>query len=285
MQRRSGLGLEEEHFTTARRVLEEVAAEHSDVGMGRGVLRADLMSAWQDAGLATDEGRGYHMLTHFLSTGVAAYGPWRDEGETAVVLAEQWLPHGSGLEGTFGGDETAAIAELALRYFTTHGPASVRDLSWWSKLPMGRINDAMGQVEDQLEHGWADATGALHTEASSAKGGDGEKLHFRPGLIEEYAEHQKEAMAELLLPGFDELVLGYRDRLFLMDEDRHRALVPGNNGVFKRAAIRRGEVVGTWSRTGAAGKRRLALAELAAVSPTQKKRFEKLFQAFPYTLA
>lgn len=282
--RRAGLGLEEEHFTTARRVLEDLAGEHSEAGYGEGVLRSELMAAWQGAGLATDGGRGYHVLTHLISTGVAAYGPWRDEGETAVVLAKQWLPHGSDLEGTFGGDRTAAIAELALRYFTTHGPASVRDLAWWSKLPMGRIREALPQVEDQLESGWADAAGALHADAAAARGGDGEQLWFRPGLADEYAERQKETMAELLLPGFDELVLGYRDRLFLMDPERHQALVPGNNGVFKRAAIRRGEVVGTWGRSGGAGKRKLALQELADVSDAQRRRFEKLFRAFPYTV-
>ena len=64
----------------------------------------------------------------------------------------------------------------------------------------------------------------------------------------------------------------------------HQALVPGNNGVFKRAAIRRGEVVGTWGRSGGAGKRKLALQELADVSDAQRRRFETLFRAFPYTV-
>ncbi|MDN5822429.1 MAG: winged helix DNA-binding domain-containing protein, partial [Brachybacterium sp.] len=106
----------------------------------------------------------------------------------------------------------------------------------------------------------------------------------RPGLPEEYAARAKEAMTELLLPGFDELVLGYRDRLFLMDDDGHQSLVPGNNGVFKRAAIRRGEVVGTWTRKGAAGRRSLVLSELRSVSDAQRRRFERLFAAFPYTV-
>jgi hypothetical protein len=92
-------------------------------------------------------------------------------------------------------------------------------------------------------------------------------------------------MRELLLPGFDELVLGYRDRLYLMDQDRHHALVPGNNGVFKRAALRRGEMVGVWTRKGSAGKRTLVLAEQRPISETQRRRFEKLFTAFPYTVA
>ena len=114
--------------------------------------------------------------------------------------------------------------------------------------------------------------------------GLGERLFRRPGLREECAALEKEAMKELLLPGFDELVLGYRDRLFLMDEERHRALAPGNNGVFKRAALRRGELVGVWPRTGAAGRRKLVLQEARPVSDAQRRRFEKLFTAFPSTL-
>lgn len=289
LSRRGDLGLEEQHISRAEGILEELAANHSTPGVGQGVLRKDLLEAWDRAGIPTDSGRGYHVLVHLLSTGVAAYGPWRDN-ETAVVLARTWLPAGSDLEGTFNGDEDAAIAELALRYFTSHGPASVRDLAWWSKLPMGRIRAALPQAQERLESGYADARGQLHRDAASARdgasarGGAGEQLWWRPGLAEEYAEREKETMREMLLPGFDELVLGYPDRLYLMDEKRHRALVPGNNGVFKRAVVRRGEVIATWGRTGAAGRRRFALQELGTVSDAQRKRLEKQFATFPYTV-
>ena len=282
--RRGRLELEEHHQERAREVLEEIAAEQSVPGMGRGVLRKDLMAAWEAAGIRTDRGRGYHLLVEMITFGIAAYGPWRD-GETAVVLARTWLPAGSDLEGTFNGDRAAAAAELARRYLTSHGPAGERDLAWWSKLPLGTIRAVLPQIEDQLESGYADRHGRLHATADAARGGDGERLWWRPGLLEEYADAEKETMRELLLPGFDELVLGYRDRLYLMDEERHHALVPGNNGVFKRAALRRGEVVGVWSRRGAAGKRTLVLEELKDMSAAQRRRFERLFTAFPYSLA
>lgn len=283
ISRRGRLELEDHHVARAQEVLEAVATEHSVPGIGRGVLRKELLSAWEEAGIATGQGRGYHVLNELISAGVAAYGPWRD-GETAVVLAQEWLPAGTDLQGAFGGDEVAATAELALRYFTTHGPAGERDLAWWTKLPLRTIRAAIAQVQDRLESGYLDRTGRLHARAEEARGGDGQQVWCRPGLPEEYAARAKEAMTELLLPGFDELVLGYRDRLFLMDDDGHQSLVPGNNGVFKRAAIRRGEVVGTWTRKGAAGRRSLVLSELRSVSDAQRRRFERLFAAFPYTV-
>ena len=105
-----------------------------------------------------------------------------------------------------------------------------------------------------------------------------------PILRERADDLGRGASAPVLLPGFDEFILGYQDRLFAMTAEQHHRLVPGNNGVFKRAAIRRGEVVGTWGRSGGAGKRKLALQELADVSDAQRRRFEKLFRAFPYTV-
>ncbi|ATG50363.1 hypothetical protein CFK38_01605 [Brachybacterium vulturis] len=282
ISRRGHLELEDHHLQRAQQALEEIAAEQSVPGTGRGVLRRELTAAWEAAGIRTDQGRGYHLLAELISAGIAAYGPWRD-GETAVVLAESWLPAGSDLEGAFNGERTAAAAELARRYVTSHGPVGERDLAWWSKLPLGMIRAALPLIESELESGFADRDGRLHATAEAARGGDGERLWWRPGLVQEYAAAEKETMRELLLPGFDELLLGYRDRLYLMDPERHRALVPGNNGVFKRSALRRGEVVGLWSRKGTAGKRRLVLEELEEVSPTQRRRFEKLFAAFPYT--
>src|SRR5699024_228768 len=235
----------------AEEVLEDVAAEHSTPGAGRGVLRAELLETWQRAGIPTDRGRGYHLLTHLISTGTAAYGPWRGN-ETAVVLARTRLPAGSDLEGSFNGEEEAAIAELARRYFTSHGPASVRDLAWWSKLPMGRIRSALPQIEEHLETGFADTDGRLHRDAATARGG-GARVRWRPGRGGAGARRDEEARRGLLRPGFDELVLGYPDRLYLLGEARDRALVPGRTGVCKRAAGRRGQVVATWGRTGSGG--------------------------------
>lgn len=246
------------------------------------MLRAELQAAWEAAGVPVDQGRGYHLLAELIAGGDACYGPWREQ-ETAVVLARHWLPTGSDLAGTFDGDRTAAAAELARRYFTTHGPAGERDLAWWSKLPLRTIRAAMPLVEDRLESGVGDRDGRLHATAAKARGGTGEQLWWRPGLVAEYAQAERETMRELLLPGFDELVLGHRDRLFLMDEERHRALVPGGNGMFRRSAIRRGEVVGTWTRRGPTGRRELALSPLRPVSGAQLARFERLFAGFPVT--
>ena len=268
VKRRPQLGLEDSHVSRAADVLVGLAHDRSAPGRGTGVPRAELFDAWRTAGIDPTGGRGYHLLVHLISTGVAAYGPWTGE-DTAVVDAARWLPAGSTLSDRFDDDRVAATAELLSRYLHSHGPATLRDFAWWTKLPLRTIRSALPLIEDTVESGPIPGTE--------------ETAYWRPGLTEEYAAGEKDAMRELLLPGFDELVLGYPDRLTFMDAADHAALVPGNNGVFKRAAIRRGRVVGTWTRKGAAGRRSLSLTPLAAVSDAQRARFERLFAAFPYT--
>src|SRR5690606_39862629 len=73
VSRRGNLGIEARDVEQAREVLEEIAAPHSGPG-GRGVLRAELRSAWEAAGLRWDGGWGYHLLVELIAGGHAAYG-------------------------------------------------------------------------------------------------------------------------------------------------------------------------------------------------------------------
>ena len=47
-------------------------------------------------------------------------------------------------------DRADALAELALRYFTGHGPATERDLAYWATLTLGDVRRGRAQVQDLL---------------------------------------------------------------------------------------------------------------------------------------
>jgi hypothetical protein len=47
-------------------------------------------------------------------------------------------------------DRSEALAELALRYFTGHGPATERDLAYWATLPLGDVRAGLQQAAGQL---------------------------------------------------------------------------------------------------------------------------------------
>ncbi len=47
-------------------------------------------------------------------------------------------------------DRDEALAELALRYFTGHGPATERDLAYWATLTLSDVRRGLTQVRDRL---------------------------------------------------------------------------------------------------------------------------------------
>ena len=57
------------------------------------------------------------------------------------------------------------------------------------------------------------------------------------------------AGAGYLLPGFDEFLLGYKDRAAQLDAEHAGRVVPGANGVFRPMVVVGGQIVGTWART------------------------------------
>jgi hypothetical protein len=52
-----------------------------------------------------------------------------------------------------------------------------------------------------------------------------------------------------LLPGFDEYLLGYKDRSDVLATEHAGKVAPGGNGVFFPIIAVGGQVVGTWKRT------------------------------------
>ncbi len=226
------------------------------------VPRARIAEVWQEAGVAEIQGSVYHMLTHGVMSGTFCYGPLRD-GDHHVALCETWLPAGGGLEERFNGDRDAATAELLLRYLSSRGPATLRDFAWWSKLTLTQIRRAHALIADQLED-------------------IGEERYQRIGLSDEVAVVGRAASRPVLLPGFDEFILGYQDRLFALTEADHPKLVPGNNGVFRRSAVAGGRVVGFWKLAGTPARRRLDLTPLIPLAPRTAATFEKLFATFPF---
>ena len=48
-------------------------------------------------------------------------------------------------------DRDAALARLALRYFTGHGPATVKDLAYWATVTVTDVRRGLDAVRDQLD--------------------------------------------------------------------------------------------------------------------------------------
>lgn len=228
-----------------------------------GVSRQQLREHWEAHGIDTSQGVSYGIICHLIETGVLVYGA-HNGSDNNLALAASWLPANSGLEQKFNGDRISATAELLRRYLHSHGPATLRDFAWWSKLPQRDIKPAFGQLGAAVEIWGTDAAG--------------QPLYCRPGLRDEVATVESAALVTHLLPGFDEIVLGYEDRLTLLSAAEHQQLVPGNNGVFRRGMVYRGKMVATWKIE----KEQLRLDPFAPpLSSAAVTAAERTFKRFP----
>ena len=84
------------------------------------------------------------LLAHAELDGLICSGGVVDGEHTYALMAER-VPNPRRL------DRTEALAELALRYFTGHGPATERDLAYWATLTLTDVRAGLQQVRDQLD--------------------------------------------------------------------------------------------------------------------------------------
>src|SRR3954469_16492435 len=227
-KRRGKLGLEEADTERARELAVTALS-----GGGR-LARTALLQAFDDGGVATTGQRGYHLLWYLAQTGTLVLGPTAG-GEQLFVLTDEWIPKPRRLAGE------EALAELALRFFRGHGPATVADLARWAGLTLTAVRAGLALVRPQLAT--LDVDGTEHL--------------LDPETPELLARARDEARGLFLLPGFDELVLGYGDRSAVLDPAFADRIVPGGNGMFRPTVVHGGRVVGTWRRVGSGARRRI----------------------------
>lgn len=111
---------------------------------GKHVTRAVLKAALNKAGIAADDGvRLAHLLIRAELDGVVCSGP-RAGKQFTYALLEERVPPGKALTR----DE--ALAELTRRYFTSHGPATLQDFSWWSGLSTTDARHGMELYKPQM---------------------------------------------------------------------------------------------------------------------------------------
>jgi hypothetical protein len=179
-----------------------------------------MVAVLQSANIATDGNRASHILAHAELDGLICSGAVRNGKHTYTLLAER-LPQTS----TLTQDE--ALAALAKRYFTSRGPATLRDFTWWSGLPAGEARRALEMVKTDF--------------VSETVGGQ----TYWSAAINPPTEPLAEAAC--LLPAFDEFLIGYTDRSASITMDAPRRTV-SSNGIFWPVIVVNGQVVGLWKR-------------------------------------
>jgi hypothetical protein len=250
--RRARLDLDGATFERARSLATGALA-----GGGR-LRRDDLMAVWQEGGVETAGQRGYHVLWHLAQTGTVCFGPVRD-GEQSIVLVDEWITDQR------RPDREEALGELAERYFRGHGPATVKDLVRWTGLTARDARTGLALARPRLAR--------LDL--------DGVEYLLDPATPDLLAAHRSAAREVFLLPGFDELVLGYADRTATVPPAYADRIVPGGNGMFRPTVIAGGRAVGTWRHNGRGTKRTVTAEPFDTFPARVAQRIPAVYQALP----
>lgn len=193
---------------------------------GEHLTRSELMERLGKSGIRTDDLRSAHIMFGAELDGIICNGVRRGSQITYALLDERVSSAAS-----LPRDES--LARLALRYFTSHGPATVYDFSWWSGLTVTDTRRALEMVGSELEHETID-----------------DRTYWFP---EPSAKTTKKLRTINLLPAFDEFMVSYKERGASLDSAFTKAAITAN-GIFKPIIVRDGKVIGLWKRTLKKGK-------------------------------
>ncbi|MDR1078285.1 MAG: winged helix DNA-binding domain-containing protein [Propionibacteriaceae bacterium] len=209
---------------------------------GRALGREALLAEVADRGVELLDHWKYHLIWFLAQTGTLLFGPVAD-GEPLLVLADEWVAQPRQL----GREE--GLAELVARYLAAHGPARLEDMTWWSGLGKREIQAGLTLAGDRVIRVEA-ADGTAHWMTSGlADGTDEAGLANDSGAVAGPSDDTRVVAGPPtveLLPAFDELLLGYRDRSLTLDPAQAPLICPGGNGIFKPVVLVDGVCAGTW---------------------------------------
>jgi len=185
---------------------------------GKQLTRQELAAALGQAGISTEGLRLTFLLHRAELEGVIGSGARRGKQFTFALL-DELVPVSKTLER----DE--ALAELARRYFTSHGPATLQDFVWWSGLIAADARAGLEMVKSEFIQEVIDRRA----------------YWLSPSTI----TAKVASPTAYLLPPFDEYTVAYKDRSAILDpldtQQAKYALGP-------TIAVN-GQIVGTWNRT------------------------------------
>jgi len=206
------LELDETVFKKTNRIIEKSLQQKQ-------LTRTELMEILEKKGIVTNELRSAHIMLRAELDGIVCNGAKRGKQFTYALLNER-VPQQKKLV------KEEALAELALRFFKSHGPATLQDFAWWSGLTKRDALCGLNAVKHMLVS---------------------EEINNQVYWFTDPGFNEKKSSI-YLLPAYDEWLISYKDRTASLPQ-AYFSHVISRNGIFKPTIIVDGKVVGLWKRS------------------------------------
>jgi hypothetical protein len=199
---------------TADRAVAVVERALADEGP---LKREDLRDRVKAAGFMAEGRALVHLLFYASYRGLIVRGPVVGR-QHLFVRTKDWLGKQPRV------DRDKALAELARRYLAGFGPATDADLAYWAGLPLRDARAGLSAIASEL-------------------------TQHDDGLVDlARRAPAPEKLPQKLLPLWDDLLVGWKDKSALVGSDHVDRVFSG--GMIGPAATRAGRVVGRWSSAG-----------------------------------
>ncbi len=220
---------------------------------GKHLTRTELAAALEQAGIlraSDDRLRLTYLVMHAELEGLICSGAMRGKQHTYALLDERVPPAAQAVE------REEALVELIRRYFTSHGPATVKDCAWWSGLAPGDVRRGLELNTSQLEIARV----------------DGQVYWIGPN------SHTDLAASPIahLLPAYDEYTIAYKDHTAILDPD-YRELVVAAFGI---VIVIDGQIVGAWKRVVETHRVLLTLEPFRALNEAEQQALDLAIQRY-----
>jgi hypothetical protein len=146
----------------------------------------------------------------------------RRNKEFTYTLQEEWIPKPKALKR----DEVLAL--MAKTYFQSHAPATVADFAWWAGITLADAKIGFEAVKSTLVSETIDGI-----------------VYWMPKSMPDL----KGTSSLLMLPAFDEYLLGYKDRNLMLPKEHLHHVIGSGNGLFAPVILKNGMAQGVWRRT------------------------------------
>jgi len=252
--RRAYLGLSDADANRAVDVLGTALA-----GGGR-LTRAQCVEALVAAGISTAGQLGYHLLWYASQCGVTCIAPNLGKEQTFVLL-DEWAPEATVV------DRDEALALIAYRYFRSHGPTTRQDFAGWTGLTAADAKRGIAGAGEQL------VTVTV----------EGSEMILAADAVDSMGAAEVAPLGRdevRVLPGFDEYLLGFKDRTLMIEPEHKQAIIPGGNGIFQPTVVRSGRVVATWKRSVRRASVVIDVKPLVRLAAADRTRVERSLQPY-----